>query len=230
MSTCCRPSESSPPVYRCGRFPDPIQPALGWVCDLLGNACTHLNRASGRSGNLLSAVRSPLCGDRPVLHLRPLPGQAIREAADRLCGDRPPDHCDQQRVQENGAFALHQEAPWPGSFHRIRTRRLGHLRPVARPRRHVREYRHGLVDMVDRTATDGLLRSRRCALGLRAGRSSDGVESLGGGGVMLSAMKSTPSATPWLRTAIVTALFVIGLAILWIVLLGPAALILLSPR
>src|SRR5216683_5184681 len=90
------------------------------------------------------------------------------------------------------------------------------LRPVARPRRHVREYRHGLVDMVDRTATDGLLRSRRCALGLRAGRSSDGVESLGGGGVMLSAMKSTPSATPWLRTAIVTALFVIGLAILWI--------------
>jgi len=47
---------------------------------------------------------------------------------------------------------------------------------------------------------------------------------------MLSAMKSTPSATPWLRTAIVTALFVIGLAILWIVLIGPAALLLLSPR
>ncbi len=47
---------------------------------------------------------------------------------------------------------------------------------------------------------------------------------------MLAGMKSTPSATPWLRTAIVTALFVIGLAILWIVLIGPAALLLLSPR
>ena len=47
---------------------------------------------------------------------------------------------------------------------------------------------------------------------------------------MLAGMKSTQSTTPWLRTAIVTALFVVGLAILWIVLLGPAALLLLSPR
>ena len=43
-------------------------------------------------------------------------------------------------------------------------------------------------------------------------------------------MKSAPSPTPWLRTAIVTGLVVVGLAILWIVLLGPAALFLLSPR
>jgi hypothetical protein len=43
-------------------------------------------------------------------------------------------------------------------------------------------------------------------------------------------MKSTPSETPWLRAALVTGLVVVGVAILWIVLLGPAALILLSPR
>jgi len=43
-------------------------------------------------------------------------------------------------------------------------------------------------------------------------------------------MKSTPRATPWLRAAIVTGLVIAGVAILWIVLLGPAALILLSPR
>ena len=59
---------------------------------------------------------------------------------------------------------------------------------------------------------------------------ADEAVRLGGGGVMLAGMKSTPSATPWLRTAIVTGLVVIGLAILWIVLLGPAALLLLSPR
>ena len=43
-------------------------------------------------------------------------------------------------------------------------------------------------------------------------------------------VKSGSSSTPWLRTAIVTALVLIGLALAWVVLLGPAALILLSPR
>jgi len=47
---------------------------------------------------------------------------------------------------------------------------------------------------------------------------------------MLAGMKSTRSTTPWLRTAIVTGLVMTGLAILWIVLLGPAALLLLTPR
>ena len=43
-------------------------------------------------------------------------------------------------------------------------------------------------------------------------------------------MRPTPSATPWLRAAIATVLVLVGFATLWIVLLGPAALILLSPR
>lgn len=43
-------------------------------------------------------------------------------------------------------------------------------------------------------------------------------------------MKSARSSTPWLRTAIATALVLFALAIAWIVFLGPAALILLSPR
>lgn len=47
---------------------------------------------------------------------------------------------------------------------------------------------------------------------------------------MLARMKSTPSATPWLKSAIVTALVLFGLALAWVVFIGPAVLILMSPR
>jgi len=51
-----------------------------------------------------------------------------------------------------------------------------------------------------------------------------------GGDVILADMKSTPSGTHWMRGAIATVLVLVGLAIVWIVFLGPAALILLRPR
>ena len=43
-------------------------------------------------------------------------------------------------------------------------------------------------------------------------------------------MKSRPASAPWLRGAIVTAVVLFGLWIAWVVFLGPAVLILMSPR
>ena len=43
-------------------------------------------------------------------------------------------------------------------------------------------------------------------------------------------MRSGSSPAPWLRALLVTALVLVGLATVWIVLIGPSALILLSPR